>query len=115
EMNEIIQIIEPLGLSIGETAELTGESTWIVYQKLRDGRYRAKKSGARTIVIYESVKSAFNDLPDWGDDTKQNTDKAWAAALAAIAQKRAARKEQKEAKRRERKEAKRRTEQANAP
>jgi len=100
-----IQIIEPLGLSIDATAEVTGESTWIVYKKIRDGTYRARKSGARTIVVYESVKSAFNALPDWGDGTKLNTDKAWAAALAAIAEKRAA---QKEAKRRERKEAKRR-------
>jgi hypothetical protein len=110
-----IQIIEPLGLSVNATAEVTGESTWQVYKKIRDGTYRARKAGARTLVDFQSIKAAYNNLPDWGDNTKLNTDKAWAAALAAIAEKRAAQKEQKEAKRRERKEAKRRTEQANVP
>jgi hypothetical protein len=93
EVNKIIQIIEPLGLSVDQTAEITGESTWRVYEKIRDGRYRAKKSGARTIVDFQSVKAAYAELPDWGDNTKLNTDKAWAAALVAIAQKRAAQKE----------------------
>lgn len=56
--------IEPLGLSIKKTAEITGESTWQVKEKLRNGTYKAKKSGRRTIVIYQTVKAAWDSLPD---------------------------------------------------
>jgi len=55
--------IEPLGLSIKKTAEVTGESEWAVKNKLRHGIYRGRKSGRRTIVIYESVKTAWESLP----------------------------------------------------
>jgi hypothetical protein len=55
--------VEPLGLSIKETARITGESEWQVKEKLRNRTYEAKKSGRRTIVIYASVKAAFNNLP----------------------------------------------------
>jgi hypothetical protein len=55
---------EPLGLSIKKTAEITGESPWQVKKKLRNGTYKAKKSGRRTIVIYKSVKAAWANLPD---------------------------------------------------
>jgi hypothetical protein len=55
---------EPLGISIKETANRTGESTWKVKEKLRNGTYKAKKSGRRTVVIYQSVKSAWENLPD---------------------------------------------------
>jgi hypothetical protein len=104
DVNKVIKIVEPIGLSVEQTAEVTGESTWRVYEKIKNGTYRAKKSGARTLVDAQSVKEAYNALPDWGDDTKRNTSAAWERALAAIAERRAA---QKEAKRRERKEAKR--------
>jgi hypothetical protein len=56
--------IEPLGLSIKKTAEITGESPWQVKEKLRNGTYKAKKSGRRTIVIYQTVKAAWASLPD---------------------------------------------------
>jgi hypothetical protein len=55
--------LKPFGLSIAKVAEITGESTWQVKQKLRDGTYKAKKSGRRTIVIYETVEAAWNSLP----------------------------------------------------
>jgi hypothetical protein len=54
---------EPLSLSIAKTAELTGESEWTVKQKLRSGVYKAKKSGRRTLISYESIKTAWADLP----------------------------------------------------
>ena len=56
--------IEPFGLSIAKVAEITGESPWQVKQKLRNGTYKAKKSGRRTIVIYQTVKAAWENLPD---------------------------------------------------
>ena len=111
DVNKIIPIIEPIALSIGDTAKATGESSWQVKEKIRTGRYKAKKSGRRTLVIFESVKDDFAGLPDWSDSTKQKTDKARSAALATLAQKRAA---QREAARNKRKEAKRRTEQVTA-
>ena len=51
--------LESLGLSIKKTAEITAESPWQVKEKLRNGSYKAKKSGRRTIVIYQTVKAAF--------------------------------------------------------
>jgi hypothetical protein len=56
--------VEPLGLSINDTATVTAESVWTVKQKLRDGTYRAKKAGRRTIVIFASVKAAWETLPE---------------------------------------------------
>jgi hypothetical protein len=58
------QLAEPLGLSIADVAAMTGESVWTVKQKLRLGIYKAKKSGRRTIIVYESVKAAWADLPE---------------------------------------------------
>jgi hypothetical protein len=56
--------LKPFGLSIKKVAEITGESPWQVKEKLRRGIYRAKKSGRRTVVTFESVEAAWNALPD---------------------------------------------------
>jgi hypothetical protein len=56
--------IEKLGSSIKEVASSTGQSEWLVKHKLRKGRYRAKKEGRRTIIINESVREDFENLPD---------------------------------------------------
>lgn len=58
------QGLKPLGLSIKETAAVTGESQWQVKQKLRAGTYQAKKSGRRTIIIYASIEAAWDRLPN---------------------------------------------------
>jgi hypothetical protein len=58
------QPVEPLGVSIADVAAMTGESQWTVKQKLRSGIYRAKKSGRRTIIVFESVKQAWANLPE---------------------------------------------------
>jgi hypothetical protein len=64
-MHELVEGgMPPLGLSIKKVAEITGESTWQVKEKLRNGIYKAKKSGRRTIVIYATVKAAWDRLPD---------------------------------------------------
>jgi hypothetical protein len=55
---------EPLYASIKEIAARTGESEWTVKDKLRRGVYRAKKSGRRTLVLWDSVKEHLAALPD---------------------------------------------------
>jgi hypothetical protein len=56
--------IKPLGLSVKETAKITSESEWQVKERLRRREYKAKKSGRRTIIIYQSVEDYWNSLPD---------------------------------------------------
>ena len=58
------QPIDPLTISIAETARITGESEWTVKNKLRLGTYQARKSGRRTLVVYASVKEANEALPE---------------------------------------------------
>jgi hypothetical protein len=58
------QAIKPLGVSIKQAAEITGESQWTVKRKLRDGTYKARKSGRRTILCFASIEAAWNALPD---------------------------------------------------
>jgi hypothetical protein len=55
--------VEKLGGSINEVADLTGESPWKVKEKLRNGTYKARKSGRRTIVELSSVHEAWKKLP----------------------------------------------------
>jgi hypothetical protein len=55
--------IEPLALSIKKTAALTGESRSRVYQLLGTGEYQGVKSGAKTLVLFESIKRRMAGLP----------------------------------------------------
>ena len=55
--------MEPKYMSIADVAEFTAESEWTVKNKLRLGKYLAKKSGRRTLVELESVKRDLADLP----------------------------------------------------
>ena len=57
------QAFKPLGVSIRQAAEITGESQWQVKQKLRAGTYQAKKSGRRTIISFASIERAWGALP----------------------------------------------------
>jgi hypothetical protein len=59
-----VHVIEPAYGSISDVAAYSGESEWTVKFKLRDGTYRAKKSGRRTLVSWASVKADLNNLPD---------------------------------------------------
>jgi hypothetical protein len=63
--------VDRLSASIGETARLTGESPWQVYQHLRLGNYHAIKSGRRTLVIWSSVIAYQATLPDFRADRHQ--------------------------------------------
>jgi hypothetical protein len=55
--------IEPLYVSIKIAADYTAESQWKVKERLRDGTYRARKSGRRTLVEFASVKEHAVKLP----------------------------------------------------
>jgi hypothetical protein len=55
--------IEPLALSVDQTARATGESRSQVYNRIGLGHYEAIKSGARTLILFESIKRHFASLP----------------------------------------------------
>jgi hypothetical protein len=55
--------IEPLAVSVDQAARITGESRSQIYNRVGRGEYRAIKSGARTLIIYESIKQRFANLP----------------------------------------------------
>jgi hypothetical protein len=57
-------LIEPLGVSIADASVLTSECEWRVKEKLRLGIYRAKKSGRRTIIDFQSIKEHWAALPE---------------------------------------------------
>lgn len=50
--------------SIQKTADKTSESAWTVKQRLRNGTYRAKKAGRRTLVVPSSVRAYWDSLPE---------------------------------------------------
>jgi len=56
--------MEPAFISIAAVADYMAESQWTVKNKLRLGIYVAKKSGRRTLVVFESVKQHAASLPD---------------------------------------------------
>jgi excisionase family DNA binding protein len=54
----------PLGFSVQETAARLNSSKSTVYRLLRRGQLRAKKRGASTLVIPESIDEYEAALPD---------------------------------------------------
>ncbi len=50
--------------SISDVAALTSECEWSVKRKLREGIYRAKKSGRRTLIELASVRGYVASLPE---------------------------------------------------
>jgi len=54
----------PLGLSVRETADRLNSSKSTVYRLLRRGELRAKKRGASTLVIPDSIDEYEAALPD---------------------------------------------------
>ena len=56
--------IEPAFVSKDDAARYIGGSIWQVEELLRRGVLKAKKSGRRTLVVFESVKAHAASLPD---------------------------------------------------
>jgi hypothetical protein len=57
-----LSAIEPALVSIKDAAAYTGESDWRVKQLLREGVYKAVKSGRRTLVEFAGVKDRVATL-----------------------------------------------------
>jgi hypothetical protein len=56
--------LKPKYGSIAAVAHYTGESQWAVKDKLRRKKYRAKKSGRRTLIDLSSVDEHLAALPE---------------------------------------------------
>ncbi len=50
-------------LTIRELQDVTTDSRATICRKLRRGEYQAVKDGGKTLVLTESVKRRFNNLP----------------------------------------------------
>src|SRR5262245_523096 len=55
--------VEPIFISVAAAAEMLATSRSEIYQKLARGELEAVKDGARTKVIYESVRRCAAALP----------------------------------------------------
>jgi excisionase family DNA binding protein len=55
--------IEPAFMSVAEAARYVGISEWSVKALLREGIYKARKSGRRTLIEFTSVKQYATSLP----------------------------------------------------
>jgi excisionase family DNA binding protein len=58
------QLLEPLACTINEASRISGEPRTKIYSWLKTGKLKSKKSGRRTLILYESLKQAIADLPD---------------------------------------------------
>lgn len=54
---------EPLALSIPEASRISGLSRSELYRRLAAGNIHAVKSGARTLVLMDSLKAHLASLP----------------------------------------------------
>jgi excisionase family DNA binding protein len=55
--------ISPLALTIPEAVRVSGLSRSELYRRLADGKVRAVKSGARTLILMESLRAHLASLP----------------------------------------------------
>ena len=53
----------PLAVTIQEAVRISGLSRSELYRRLADGKVRAKKSGARTLILMESLRAHIDGLP----------------------------------------------------
>jgi len=53
----------PLAVTIQQAQNLTGESRSSVYNHIASGEYVAKKSGARVLILYDTIKRRIEGLP----------------------------------------------------
>jgi excisionase family DNA binding protein len=59
-----IEVAEPLTMTILEAAGLPGLSRSEIYRRLGDRSLRAVKSGSRTLIVMESLRTYFAGLPE---------------------------------------------------
>ena len=58
-----VKTIEPLALSPDEAAALLSVNKRTIYRLITGKKLIARKSGARTLVDYQSVKAHYDSLP----------------------------------------------------
>ena len=56
--------LEPIAVPIPEGERISGLSRSDIYRRLAAGELKAKKSGRRTLILYESLKQVMANLPD---------------------------------------------------
>lgn len=55
--------VQPLTVTIHEAVRLSGLSRSELYRQLSAGRVQARKSGARTLIVWASLQTHINGLP----------------------------------------------------
>ncbi len=55
--------LEPLTVTVQEARRLTGLGNTTIYKLIGQGKLRVTKIGARTLVIYPSLKSLLENAP----------------------------------------------------
>ena len=55
--------VQPLTVTIHEAVRLSGLSRSELYRQLSTGRVQARKSGARTLIVWASLQTHINGLP----------------------------------------------------
>jgi hypothetical protein len=58
------QQLEPLSVTIHAASQITGEPRTKIYEGLKTGKLKAKKSGRRTLILYGSLQQYIADLSD---------------------------------------------------
>jgi excisionase family DNA binding protein len=56
-------LVEPIAVPIQEASRLSGLSRSEVYRRLAAGDIRAVKSGARTLILMDSLRAHVTSLP----------------------------------------------------
>jgi len=74
--------VEPALVSVEYVTKFTGESRWQVYEHLKLGIYKGKKSGRRTMIVFAGVKARVAALPDAKFAPHRKRTKRQAAQLA---------------------------------
>ncbi len=54
---------DPLAVTIQKAVHVSGFSRSEIYRRLADGRLRAVKNGARTLILMDSLRECLDTLP----------------------------------------------------
>lgn len=59
--------MEPITVSIEDAINMSKLSKSSIYNRLRDGSIKGVRYGARTLVLYESLKNYLTNLPSFNE------------------------------------------------
>lgn len=57
------ELVTPLALSVKEACRVTGWGKTSLYRLIGTGEIEAKKFGAKTLISYDSLRRAIENLP----------------------------------------------------